>query len=335
MNKPRGLVLGWYNQLNAGDDRLATCISYWLKDHQLLFMPHTSVPDIAILNDVDYVLLGGGSIANSVSGVFCGMHEWIRKARIPVFCVGIGVSHFPEFHCEFTAIKESGGHIWVRDQPSAENCGQPADAVDVAPDLSWLLPLRFANLRRQGIAVNLRPGGGPRNLHIAQWRSVLTAMPGAWSWPLCFGKDDDVGMLHDLFGDCKAISEFDPTGAGRAEILVAMRFHAVIFAIQTGTPFVAITHTRKLELLLEQLGFGYATVPHDRPDQFCEAFQLVKNRMSTEELLAVTDSVHRATVEYAAQFKERVESAIAANSRRSTFGYRLKRKLRIVATKWT
>ncbi|MCA8987245.1 MAG: polysaccharide pyruvyl transferase family protein [Planctomycetaceae bacterium] len=321
----RGLVLGYYNQRNAGDDRLESCIRNWLSDHELIFRPHMEVPEISQLDQVDYVLIGGGSVANRVGGVFFRMRNWINKARIPVFCAGIGVSDFQEFQQEMSVIRESGGHIWVRDPESLRNVRQPVTAVDLAPDLSWLYPMHFPSCRRHGTAINLRPGG-VRQIDIEQWRGAFKNVESPWAWPLCFGKEDDRDVIHHI-ATCDGISEFDPTGASRAELVIAMRFHAVIFAIQAGTPVVPIVHTKKTQFLLEQAGLTDLMVAHDQPELLGSAIERAQT-MDRSRLSAVCERMHHEVSEYAQNFKTRIEDAVQKNEQRRAFSYRVRRRLR-------
>ncbi len=330
----RGLVLGWYHKQNAGDDRLMDCITRWLGHHQLTFLTHTNIPPQDLLDRHDYVLIGGGSIANAVSGVFQGMQKWISSARIPVFCAGIGVSDHEEFATEFRAIPDSGGHVWVRDEQSAINSRLPANHVDVAPDLSWMYPRKFTTTRN-GIALNLRPGGGPRVLEIEKWKAPLSQLPNAWPWPLCFGRDDDRIPLAEISSLPPSPEEFDPTGASRAELLVAMRFHALIFAIQSGTPFVAIWHTRKVQYLLEQTGLKSCEVSWDRPEDFQKTLDSVQSSPPSEDrLLETSDKMKEVSREYAASFLDRIEKAVNLNTRRRQLSHRIRSRLRRLTNQW-
>ena len=327
MNVPRGLVLGWYHRMNAGDDRLCTSITHWLRDHRLTFMSHTEPPSQSVLAQHDYVLLGGGSIANEVAGCFRSMEHWVRPGCIPVFGIGLGVSQHDEFESEFRSIIDSGGRIWVRDAASKKNTMQDEQFVDVAPDLSWRLPLREYAFDRSGVAVNLRPGGGPRTLDVQQWKDVLCSIPNARSWPLCFGKDDDRPMLQSLYGDCDLMEEFDPTVPSQVSCVVAMRFHAIIFAIQTGTPFVAITHTRKLEYLLEDLGLSFAAVPFDRPDLFEETFQRVRENLEPSLLREKSRALNQRALDYSETLKKSIEESVTRNRRRRNLGFRVRSRV--------
>lgn len=329
----RGLVLGWYHQRNAGDDRLMHCITHWLHDHSLTFLPHTQIPAPAVLDGHDYVLIGGGSVANEVAGVFHGMQKWVPKAMIPVFCAGIGISDHEQFRNELQAIPDSGGRIWVRDEQSAINSRLQAPDVEVGPDLSWLFPLRF-KIPRHGTALNLRPGGGPRVLEPARWQSALASLPDVWPWPLCFGRDDDRALLSKVLLSPVTVPEFDPTGASRADIVVAMRFHALIFAIQTGTPFVAISHTKKVRYLLQETGLQDAEVAWDRPESFASVFEAVQKRMNTDRLLEISDMMHLRTRAFADRFRGLIENAVSKNSRRNRLGHRLRSHVRRSVGKW-
>jgi polysaccharide pyruvyl transferase WcaK-like protein len=324
----RGAVFGWYHKRNAGDDRLAHCIENWLSGHELLFLPHTSSPPIELLQQVDYVILGGGSIANEVHGVFKDMRHWIQAAQVPVFGVSLTVSHFDEFRYELSSIPETGGMIWVRDPKSAEVLGFDRDLV-VAPDISWLFPRTFSHeVRSDDVGINFRPWS-KINWQPKVWEPQLSHIFGdkLTPWPLCFGKDDDLSILRQVMTIKDYPNEFDPTVPSRSQLIIAMRYHAIVFAIQAGTPFIAIKNTRKLQYLLEQIGLSYAAVPLDQPNQLPQVLKLVDSSVTSELLAQVTQKMSNQAWEVANLMRERIETTARANrNRKKKFSVKITQK---------
>lgn len=325
----RGVVFGWYHQRNAGDDRIAHCIEHWLDGHELTFLPHTSSPPIEVLQRNDYVILGGGSIANQVNGVFHDMRKWMSAANLPVFGVSITVSQYEEFKRELSAIPENGGTIWVRDEKSLEWLNFEKGLM-FGPDISWLFPRQMVGqTRSEQVGVNFRPWSKIQ-WQPERWQQQLSNSLGSdrlHPWPLCFGKDPDLSVLQDIVDIDNAPTEFDPTVPSRSQLIVAMRYHAIIFAIQAGTPFIAVDNTRKVRDLLEQVGLPQLAVPLSDPSSFDEKLAYVQNNVSAETLLQTTQSMSEQTWKVADKMREAIESAADAHrSNRYSFSNKLSRK---------
>lgn len=329
----RGAIFGWYHQRNAGDDRFAYCFERWLHDHDLTFLPHTQSPPLDVLERCDYVILGGGNIANEAHGVFSGMQQWIRAANIPVFAVGLSISHHPELHEELRALPESGGRLWLRDPRSAGFLD--FEQAFLAPDIAWLYPRTFAwPLEREIglIGVNFRPWE-KRKWDVKAWAEIFNQVEGQpVPWPLCFGQDSDEKTLREILPQQACPAEYDATMPQRAELIVAMRFHAIIFAIQAGTPFVAIGNTRKVTYLLEQLGLEKACVELEEPENFIKTLDWVQNNVTHEKLLEISQSQSAKAWQVADKMKAQIEVASDLKREKSSnLSRRLRRRLRALA----
>lgn len=326
----RGAIFGWYHQRNAGDDRFAYCFERWLHDHDLIFLPHTEAPPLDVLQRCDYVIVGGGNIANEAHGVFQNMRQWMRAANLPVFAASLSISHHPELHEELRAIREFGGRLWLRDPRSVEFLN--FEEAFLAPDIAWMFPRTFSTpLKREAglIGVNFRPWE-KRQWSAENWAQVFRELEGkAVPWPLCFGRDHDGDMLREILPEQPSAAEFDPTIAHRAELIVAMRFHAIIFAIQAGTPFVAIGNTRKMTYLLEQLGLQKACVELEEPENFAATLEWVRQNVTCEKLLQISQNQSEKAWDAADKMKREIEAACASKRRDSnTFSRKLGRRLR-------
>lgn len=326
----RGAVFGWYHNRNAGDDRIAQCIEMWLHNHQLTFLPHTETPPLEILQRSDYVILGGGSIANQVYGAFKDMRQWISRVEIPVFGVSLTVSHHDAFKHELKSIPQTGGTIWARDLKTLEWLDFADRDVIFGPDISWLYPRYFPHEKHSNlVGVNFRPWNKV-DWEPQVWKATLKEHLGdaVFPWTLCFGKDADLNVLREVVDVSSCPTEFDPTLPSRSQLIIAMRYHAIIFAIQAGTPFIAVDNTRKVRDLLEQVKLQHISVPLNDPGQFKPMLDHVNQTINTSLLNQITQEMSAQTWKVADLMKQRIEeSAYACRERRKRLLFRISHKL--------
>ena len=173
------------------------------------------------------------------------------------------------------------------------------------------------------IALNLRPPikAGPEP---DAWQKVLPTDEGALRpWSLCFGKDADGPELIRVTGLEDPMSFFDPTVAARSRAVVAMRFHAVLFAIQSGTPVVPIANARKLDEFCEPLGIPQMPV-EDPGEPLEEWVRRARESQSPEFLREITATLSGEAWEAATDMRERIEAAADRTRRcRQRLRYRL------------
>lgn len=308
------MVFGFYDQRNAGDDRFAVVIKQWLNNHHLTFLPHTEPPPLDLLRRCDYALVGGGTIASSPYGIFADRMRWIRELKIPVFGVGLGVHEKPGIRDSLAAIPESGGKIWVRDRVSLKVCDFGGGVVDLGPDLAWLYPVRQVETKREDFfAVNARPCPW-RDFNTEQWSIELAALDrGVLPWPLCFGKDDDRSTLQMLLPNKSVPDEFDVSIISRASAALLMRFHAVIFAVQTGTPFLHIQNAQKVRLLLKSIGLEKYQTPVETPNSLAAGIRSL-SVVDSERLLEISSSQQADAMVLAEEYRTLIETAADVRS---------------------
>lgn len=289
----RGLILGWYHQRNAGDDRFMQVLERWLSGHELIFMSHTTMPPSELLSKVDYVLIGGGSLANQRHGIFVNMRQWIKKHRVRVFTASLTASHHPEVLHELRAIKESGGLIWARDEVTANAIGS-SDSVILAPDMAWMYPHPFIDIpRRHKIAINLRPWE-KISWSPSKYKKVIeeSFTDQAVPWPLCFSHDSDMLPLAKAFPhhiSTRPDKEFNPSIPYQVECIAAMRYHALVFSIQACTPVIQIINTKKTDRLMSQIGLNKFCTQLNSPHEIPEIFNDAIAWQSPDKLKAISE----------------------------------------------
>ena len=245
-------VFGWYHHRNAGDDRIQQCLTRWLGGHTLAFLPAGRRPPIPLLRTYDAAILGGGGLIRDHGGMFRGMARWVRQAGIPVAMVGVSVEGLPPaLRQELREFLDVCCFAWFRDRGSLEAVGDHPRAF-VAPDVTWLYPFEPAAEEGRGLAVSVAPGTlQPREA----WRDALAACKEPLhTWPLYFENGGDALALRELIPDAAMPDEFDLDPARRAAMVLAGRFHALLFALQLGRPVLAASDAPKVRRFLEDNG---------------------------------------------------------------------------------
>lgn len=329
--KPKGLVLGFYHQRNAGDDRLASCLERWLVGHDLTFLSHNELLPINFVNRFDYVILGGGSILNGHHGALTQVLTWQARLAMPIFIIGATICSLNTRMLEaIRQIADTGQRVWLRDQRSADIL-QARAQVTVAPDLSWLFPLNWdcPHQRVLPAIVNLRPwkniADHTANLHQNLGNAFTTVYP----WVLCEDPSSSDVPLSREVANTETCSGYDTSLVARAEFAVAMRYHAIIFAIQSGTPFLAIQNTRKVQCLLEELELEWAQIlPDTDGPQFKDKATKARQQLTPDRLRRITETQHEQVSTAADAFRARLnQAAQARRQRQQTLTARLKRRI--------
>lgn len=330
MSNLRAAIFGWYHHCNAGDDRFAQIFAQWLEPDELIFLQHGNSPPLELLRHCDYVIYGGGSIGHLRSPVVQQMPEWIARCGRPVFVLGVTCGD--SVQSSFQAAINSGGLIWLRDKKSYSSLGL-SDHVFSGPDLTWLYPLRFDLPRDRSLtAVNLK-GGGNRSIDLGAWTGTLKEHCNpAISWPLrVIHAGGDQSTINTALGATHKVEQFDPTVPSRVGLVAAMRYHAVVFALQACTPVVPIINTPKVQSLLDDLGLTDYGCPVERPEEFGEKVRLVRRNMTPDFLEEVYKVQHERAASLAERVRTRILSAVKSNPRTYTKTKRLRKLIRDAA----
>ncbi len=262
-------IFGYYNALNAGDDRLQYCLTYLFRraGHQIVFLPHFEAPPVELLRTFDWAILGGGGLVFERVGVWKDMKKWIRKSGVRVGALGLGVNRLEgDLRRELEDFCAIADFVYVRDQSSKDLLG-PGSRAEVYPDLSWLCPLERPSVFPAPLLAP-RAMAGPSGVRVA-----LNFAPCPWqpfeaeAWmrqlegysilpfPLNMLGSQDLGLLEKLTG-AKLPEEFSAQPLWEAQVLVASRFHAIVFAAMLGTPFLAIAYDYKVRRLCEEMNLN-------------------------------------------------------------------------------
>jgi polysaccharide pyruvyl transferase WcaK-like protein len=244
-------VFGYYNALNAGDDRIQYCITKLFQGNNIIFLPHYLPPPQEYLQNFDWILIGGGGLVFERVGIWINTKQWLKKCKANIGVFGLGVNLIsPELLAELSDLIERAEFFYVRDDQSRYLLNNHPK-VEVHPDLTWCFPFPVENNSSTSnkIAVNLVPCHW-KEFDVEMWFKELSAFQ-LNPFPLNFNQDRDFDLLKKYFGDSTP-QEFSLQPLRGSEILVACRYHAIIFAMQMGKPFIAINYDQKVHSLLAE-----------------------------------------------------------------------------------
>jgi polysaccharide pyruvyl transferase WcaK-like protein len=330
-SKSRGLVFGFYHKRNAGDDRLAYCLERLLSDCELTFLPHTYRPPVDLLLDADFAIIGGGSVANAYHGVFQKLSGWAEVAKIPVFLLGIGVSDNKKLINEIQKISLQKNRVWVRDAYSLKLLGD-SKKIRIAPDLTWLYPVKNdENTISKGVCINLCPPL-KQQYSLSSWANEIRNLENDYSifpWPLHYGNGQDKDYMDRL--DLKQVipEEFTLRSAEMSEIIVSMRYHAILFALQMGKPFVPIYNSKKVSFFVETTPWAKNISYLEDEKLLKQSIQINKDLIDRSEIVEYSREMTEAAWEAASVFCAEIRDAVSRSQkiRRNHF-FRIRSKLR-------
>ena len=272
-------IFGYYNALNAGDERIQYCLIRALRqtgeeNNVLVFLPHFMVPHAGFLREFDWAIIGGGGLVSQRGGIWHRMKRWIGRSRVKVGVVGLGISHLPDsLDRELGDLLDKSEFFFVRDCFSKSLLKNDARA-QVGPDLAWMFPFSTSEQPDLGtLALNLAPCPW-KDFDAALW---VEALKGELvrPFPLFMTAERDLGLLRQFYGDTVP-GEWTLEPLIQSEILVASRFHALIFALQLRRPFIAIGYDDKIKRLLTEADLLDCYLDTDQSDQIAAKLAWVR-----------------------------------------------------------
>jgi len=248
-------VLGYYGHLNFGDDLLQRSLTKLFIGHELVFWNY--LPSVGTLNTFDHVVFGGGSIW---PGAFIKNFKKISTRLKTPFSL-LGISSRQQMDFELTKlIVESALITVVRDQQTKKDLYDLPEVI-VAPDLSWLYPLEINQepVSKNVIGINLRKWSNinwePKEIvsTLQRFANEIKVFP----FYLGFSRGNE---RHDgRFMEEQGLpfkQDLDISNFYKIKILIGMRFHSLVLALQTGIPIVAFDYHPKVVALTRGMGLS-------------------------------------------------------------------------------
>jgi polysaccharide pyruvyl transferase WcaK-like protein len=258
-------VFGYYNQLNYGDDRLGQALVHALYPHRVVLFPHHEDPPP--MNWFDFILIGGGGLVWARTGIWSDITRWLTRSKKPFGVVGLGINELnDDLKPDLLWLVEHSKLFVVRDRKSHQLLDYHPK-VNVLPDLTWMIPYspRTEVPQNDAIAVSLA-SRHPQGYDPTAWGKIILSISEVVPFPLRFAPYSESDIFHKL-GFEKVPPEFSIKPLYECPYLIGTRFHSVVFALQIGTPFIAILYDDKVRRLLDDndlLDLGIGTFDFDK-----------------------------------------------------------------------
>lgn len=263
------LVYGWYHQLNIGDDLFVQAFQKLFPNYQFVFHDHINMGN---LQDVDAVFFGGGSFLLERPHVTS--EAWALLKTKPIFYIGVGCeAEIGPAHMEL--IKQAK-LIATRSLDQVDRLKMLNPNTMWIPDLVYCLQSDIVLSPKKNRSVLVMPNISvvPHNLdpywkhaswshfksEFAQFLDGLVADDYHLDFlSMCRGaKDNDDWAAGEIIGHMahreKYIVQDQPSGIeqvtrlmSRYSLVITQRFHGIVLAEMTRTPYIAIHHHDKLK----------------------------------------------------------------------------------------
>lgn len=250
-----------------------------------------------------------------------------------LYSVGVGPLFSEQARQFVRAIGESASLVTVRDEASAQllaETGVDSSHIRVTADPAFLLePAPEARLQEILRAEGLPPGSNRIAVAIRYWDQGVD--PGVWEKAVAEAlaqirtrhnaqivlipfqhfpgqQEDDVAVAQRAANGIRGDSVFVLKGTyspaeiaavlGSSKLVLAMRLHAVIFALRAGRPFVALTYDRKVEEAVCRAGKPHLGIRMEdlSADRLVAAMELALNEPPAD--VRALQSLASATMEH-------------------------------------
>ena len=276
MKKMKLGLIGWYNHANYGDDRILYCLRKTFTDYDIFVVNgwEDARSKINELNKCDYILIGGGGL---ILGNCWQNTDIILNLKRPFGFIGISIeTKYISKNMEnfLSLIKERAEFILVRDEASRSRLNYHYKTI-IGPDLTFLYPFNIVTEVKDDICgINLREWhywrGNPYGYYYFLMKKIINKLSIAkkvyplskWEpdraieiikkdfkkiipTPFYFEKDvvNDINILSRYFSNVP--KKIDMDVYKNIRYIIGMRFHAIVFAVQCGVPFVSLSYQPK------------------------------------------------------------------------------------------
>lgn len=263
------LVYGWYHQLNIGDELFVDAFRKLFPDFQFAFHEKVSAKN---LEGVDAIFFGGGSFLLGKPEITEEALQIIKTK--PIFYIGVGVeSNIHPLHMELIALAKL---VAIRSPDQVDRLKPINPNVIWVPDLVYALQdnIQLSDKSNRSVLVLPNISVVPNHLHpywmhaswshfkseFAQFLDILVQEGYKLNFlSMCQGhqvNDDWAGgeIISHMARRGKYLLDEQPVGIGRVtsvisqySLIITQRFHGIVLAEMTRTPYIALHHHDKLK----------------------------------------------------------------------------------------
>jgi len=279
-------LAGWWGGKNEGDLYILRILKkIFNKEFRLSIInipfqgdPHT----IAYLNKLDFLIIGGGGLFTLYfPSPFDTYNEWGESLKTPFGFLGVGVQEINEKMTGILAnILNKSVFFSVRDTGSYNIVRNISDKVDKISDLTFLYPRKIkTSIKDHKIGVNLRiwDFDANRTYDNDRWCRAINGLKyEKVKIPLSFLKNiDDRAAMKNIVAHNSRI--FNIELYNQIEIMLGMRLHSLIFAVQNRIPCIGISYTPKIERFFDDMNLKEFCLGVDEYDKLYDLVEKTNN----------------------------------------------------------
>lgn len=302
-------LAGWWGGRNEGDRYiLKTLKRSFGRDFDLdvINIPFRGDPSmIGYLNKLDFLIIGGGGLFTiNFPEPFDTYDEWGKSLKTPFGFLGVGVQEVNErLSGTFASIIEKSTFFSVRDTGSYEISKKYSDKADKIFDLTFLSPRKITtsgNDRTMGVNLRVWNFDDRRTYDNSAWCHAINGLKQPKiKIPLSFlhGIDDRKAMEGIASGYSRTFSMGLYKKIG---LMLGMRLHSLVFAVQNNIPPIGISYTPKIQRFFDDMNlqeFCLGINDHDKLSGLVERANNDKKRIGPV-LDGYNDHAHRAVARY-------------------------------------
>jgi polysaccharide pyruvyl transferase WcaK-like protein len=264
------LVYGWYHQGNIGDDLFIEAFYHLFPDYQFIFTDSISADK---LTDIDAVFFGGGSFLLDRPNVTTDAWETLVTKKI--FYLGVGVES--DIHPKHQELMSRAILIATRSSDQVERLRNLNPNAKLIPDLVYSLRPKLGESSRISRSVlvmtniSVVPSNSDPHWKHASWAYFKSEFGQFLDWlieadyrPKLFSMCRGLNLSDD-WASAELVSSMNrrsrnrlsvenPVGidqvsrlVAKHEVVITQRFHGIVLAELTRTPYIAIHHHDKLK----------------------------------------------------------------------------------------
>ena len=282
-------IAGWWGGRNIGDEYIKYSLTkVFEKDFKIKFIEVPFNPNfwnLWNLNHLDFLIIGGGGLfTKAPPHPFGTFDKWGNRLKIPFGFLGVGVQEISDKYKSIIGeLVERSAFFVVRDTGSFNlmNSVLSSSKIIKAPDLTFLYPYQTQrNVAKDKIGVNLRVWNfdKERTYDNYKWCQAINRLEGnKKTVPLSFKENlDDREALGGIQGIKN--SDFNINLYEDINIMIGMRLHSLIFAVQNSIPVIGIAYTPKIERFFSELNLKEFCFKLDEYNRLNDTFQEVSKR---------------------------------------------------------
>jgi len=299
-------IIGWYGHDNYGDERILYCLKRYFSNDELFVTGDWEDARCKLeeLNNCDFVLIGGGGL---ILRNICYHTDIICNLKRPFGLIGVSVeAKHKSMNCFLKIIKDKADFIMVRDKQS-KTCLDDHNKVIIGPDLTFLYPFDIVDEVKNDICgFNLRDWYYWKGVLYGSFHNLMLRIDKRFPWvrkyywlrkwdpnkivrivkksfemilPMPFYFEStakhDAYVLSRYFQDVPSV--FDASIYHKIRYLIGMRYHSIIFAVQSGIPFISMSYQPKNESFCSDIGLEMLSVNIYKSKELDKKIEYLKN----------------------------------------------------------